>query len=279
MTKFPRVFDMQDHWVLLIFTTLVRIFSVWIQMSAIAETIVNIGYSETAGQITGYALGALFIVSMYRRGIWGSVRQDQAVWYLTILAIIAIIAIGGPTGGFNGQAPSFGGSYIPWGLWSGVLLFGGPFVDLSLIQRGKIATRDGMQRSFKIASGMFLVYQALILVMALAKFNHVMNLIFLLAVSCLAIGTLNSDAVALHRLRGRKQGLIIGLITVACWQFVKVVGFFNLWQIIANVRIYFALFIVASTIYITYKNKGVNKTIDSWDWEKDLVKTSKEVSE
>ena len=99
------------------------------------------------------------------------------------------------------------------------------------------------------------LYQAGIFIMSLFGFSKIMNIIYLVCVGLLQL-QLWFDAVALHQIAGRNKGLLIGLTTVATWQFVKVIGFFNLWQIIANIRIYVAVFIMSLTIYRTKKGKA-----------------------
>lgn len=265
--KYPLTLQTADSKGVLIFTTLVRVFSVWIQMSAIYETIVNVGYPEWAGQTVAYSLGAIYIIAMFFRGIWGSVRDDNLGWILLQVSIFSVILVGAKNNSFLATEVKTGVDQIGWALWSGLLLIGGPFVDLSLNQRAKIGMRDGKMKSFNIAFILFFVYQAFVLFLGLFKFNSIMDHMLIVAVYALAISTLNSDAVSLQHIKGRKFGLILGLTAVALWQFVKFIGFFNLWQIIANIRIFFAAYIVIKTLKEN-KKKEKMELKGKFEWEK-----------
>jgi hypothetical protein len=259
--KMPKLFSVQDSKFVLGFTTLVRVFSIWIQMSAIYETMVKTGFSDVTSQIGAYATGAIIIYYMFMRGIRGSMLLDQIQWYSILLCLAAIIGIGSYQGSYQFAELSWGtDKTILWSMWTGFLLLGGPIVDLQNIQRGKIAYKYNMKRAYFIAAMMFWVYMALVFVMASFEMNLIMSMLLLLAVFNLATSTINSDAVALHEIKGSRVGVIAGLSAVALWQFVKFIGFFNLWQIIANMRIWVAIGVVVFTILAMRKAKQQGET-------------------
>lgn len=254
--RYPRMFELQNHKAILSFTTLVRVFSCWIQMSAMYETLLATGYGEVAGQVGAYIVGAILILLMYFTGLRGSIFTDQFQWYLMQGCIIIITMFGIGLNTYKGHELVLGINQVPWAIWGGILLMGGPFVDLSNIQRAKIVHEKKLNKAYLYAFIVFFIYQAGIFIMSLFGFSKIMNIIYLVCVGLLAASTMDSDAVALHQIAGRNKGLLIGLTTVATWQFVKVIGFFNLWQIIANIRIYVAVFIMSLTIYRTKKGKA-----------------------
>lgn len=259
--RFPKIMKVESGPIVVHFTTIVRVFSIWVQMSAIYETLLKLGVSNLISQTIAYGVGAFIVVSMYRWEINGSMFTDQIQWIGLKVCTAAIILLGLLSGAELQPIVWSGVGQIKWALWAGVLLLGGPFVDLQNVQRARIVYGEGRKKAYTTAFWLFLAYQALIFGMSVFNFNFIMNLLLVLAVFFLATSTMDSDVVALHEIKGKKFGVFLGLLTVAMWQFVKVIGFFNLWQIIANARIWVALIVVVMTIYLTSidRKKGIVK--------------------
>lgn len=258
--NFPKLFSVSDNKFVLGFTTIVRVFSIWIQMSAIYETMMASGFSNIVSQIGAYLTGAIIIYYMFRRGIKGSMFMDQFGWYIIIASVIGIIILGTVNNTYQFEALSIGtGSTITWAIWNAILLLGGPIVDLQNIQRGKIAYKYNMKRAYLISAFLFWGYMGLVFLLSAFEKTFSMQILLLIAVFFLATSTLNSDAVALHEAKGSRVGVIAGLLAVLLWQFVKWIGFFNLWQIIANLRIWVAVSVVIATIVWTKKQKDKSK--------------------
>lgn len=257
LSRYPKILNVSSNKYVTAFTTLVRIFSIWIQMSAIFETMNKLGIDPNISKIFAYGSGILFVVSAFTKGLPFEIKIDGLQGGIILTCVLVNIGIGLTTSNISETTMLLKSTKeIPWALWSGLLLLGGPFVDLSNIQRAReVHQHKHLKSSYTIAFIYFTVYMASILIMSIFKFNNLMNITLLIAVIMLAHSTLNSDAVALHEIGGRKFGLALGLVTIIAWEFVKVVGFFNLWQIIANIRIYVAIAVIVWTIIKTKKYK------------------------
>lgn len=253
--KFPSIFNVADSKYIKWFTVLVKVFSIWIQMSAIYEIGMMAGMSSGVAMIVAYATGFIFISAMYWVGLNGSMFSDQFQWYLGSAAVLVLIVLGLQSGGY--AVREWGTSYnILWAVYTGFLLLSGPIVDLQNWQRARIVYKEKLKPAYLYGSLLFLFYMALVFFAGMFEMTNIM-LIFVFIVCWLnGTSTMDSDAVALHEVRSKKTGFIIGLATVISWWIVRVIGYFDLWQIIANLRFYFALAIVIGAVYLTKKSQN-----------------------
>lgn len=256
--KFPSIFRVADSKYIKWFTVLVKIFSIWIQMSAIYEIGMMAGIPSNIAMAVSFVSGIVFVLIVYRLGLNGSMYTDQFQWYLAYAGVLIFIVLGLKSGGFS--APIWGDAYnVKWAVYTGFLLLSGPLVDLQNWQRAKIVYREKLTLAYPFAFLLFLFYMILVLFAGMFEVTHIMSVFIFVVCFLNGTSTLDSDAVALHSIKGAKFGVVIGILTVLTWQLVKSIGFFDLWQIIANLRFYFALAIVIGAIYLTRKEMETGK--------------------
>jgi len=109
-------------------------------------------------------------------------------------------------------------------------------------QRAEAAGRGS--RAYRFGAFFFALYMLMILVMACFEFNSLMNVVLLLAVLCVTSSTIDSIAVALHELRGRRTGTAVALGICLFWGVFVEVGVLDLWSYAGVYRVAFALVIL-----------------------------------
>lgn len=260
--KFRKIFDVVDNVFIKSFNVLVRIFSLWIQMNIIQEMAVMAGIPDRYAMLLAWITGTVFVFVFWKWGLEGSMLTDQFQWYGAYVAMIILIIMG-----ISGGEPStieFGSNYnIMWSVYTGFLLLSGPLVDLQNWQRAEVVYKENLKKAYVYGSILFFIYMVMIFIVAQFEFTNGMYIVLFMVAFLMATSTMDSDVVALHKAGGRNIGLIIGFVVVVSWQLVNVIGAFDLWQVIANLRFYVALIILIVTFYITMKHKKRNKGRES----------------
>ena len=217
---------------------IIQLFCLLVQLNFINQQFLLITGSKTLAYIITIAIGFLFTLMVYKKGLPTSIKTDVVQWLGAIGSIIVIIAIGfitkAPMQEFAKTTPSG----ILWGIWSGLILFAGPIGDVQHWQR---AEADCSKKGYYLGAVLFAMYMCLILGMAFFKFTMVMNIILLCAVLCVTTSTIDSIAVALHELGDKRIGTGIALmLCVAFGLFVKM-GMLQLWSSFGVIRFAFAV--------------------------------------
>ena len=243
---------------LVLFMTIIQIFSVWIQMNAIYEIAMQTGlFTEGAAQALSYATAALFVIAMYRNGLLRSIKTDQVQWAGVILGTVVIILIGSFGGHFRSDATMVPvtAANVHWAIKTGLILFCGPIMDIQHWQRLELADKRGVRWSYALAGVLFSVYMALVAMTSMFDFSPIMHIVLLAAVFCVATSTLDSAAVALHKIGGSGIGLILGTGAVLTWQFVIRFGVLDLWTYMGTIRMFVCGACLLAAIALTINSK------------------------
>ena len=126
-------------------------------------------------------------------------------------------------------------------MWSGLILFAGPIGDVQHWQR---AEADKSKKAYYVGAGLFAMYMLLILGMAFFKFTPVMDIILLVAVLCVTTSTIDSIAVALHKIGNKKVGTCVALFMCIAWGLFAKMGMIDLWSSFGVIRFAFAVAIL-----------------------------------
>ncbi len=216
---------------------LIQCFCLVIQLNIIFEVLTDLGLAASISYVVTSTIGIIFTLWMYRHGLITSIKTDVVQWLITLLAILGIIAIGGFSGTPYRVFPPSTGDDILWGLWSACILLSGPIGDVQHWQRAEVAGRG---RAYLLAGAFFALYMVLILCMAQFKFTMAMNFVLLLAVLCVTTSTIDSIAVALHELGGKKTGTFVALGICLAWGLFVQIGVITLWSYAGIFRVAFA---------------------------------------
>lgn len=236
-----------DLSVVKVFTNLIQIFCLVIQLKILNETLINF-----FDPITSYGLSAFFgiflTVWMYRKGLDASIFTDlfQGIGTLLVLLMMGGYCFLSYEPAQEHHSPL---SEVSWGFWSACILLSGIMTDIQHWQRAEVNQKG---YAFECASVFFAVYLALVFYLSLFQFNDMLNVLLLLAVIGVTTSTIDSIAVALHRDFGRKVGTLIGLGICVGFGLLVELSVLTLWSYFGVIRVGLALFI----LYWCYHNRN-----------------------
>lgn len=223
----------------------IQIFSLVIQLNILNKIALQMGAGPGMAYLFATAIGVVFTVLMYRKGLWMSIVYDKYQALLTGAALLAIIGIGWGVGVPTIQHAESSFSDVAWGVCSACILFAGPIGDIQYYQRAEVA--DG-SRAFTVAGGIFAIYMGLVLVMSFFEFNSIMNALLIMAVICVTSSTIDSIAVALHEITNRNVGTAVALFVCSFWGVFASMGIVELWSKAGVFRVGFAISIVSYAV-------------------------------
>jgi hypothetical protein len=183
------------------------------------------------------AIGLLFILLMYKRGLIASILTDQVQGIITFVTLGLLICVGLFTGAetVTHHVNSQGG--VLWALWSACILLTSPFGDIQMWQRAQMNNGGG----FGWASVFFGAYMACIFVMSHFEFNALMNALLLIACLAVTTSTIDSIAVAMHEVSNKKRGTMLAIFLCVFWGVFKEIGIVELWSTIGIYRVAFCV--------------------------------------
>ena len=242
-----------DQPVVRVFTNLIQIFCLIIQLKILNETLLNF-FDPIWSYLIASGMGVGLSLLMFSKGLKASIFTDLWQGLLTILGLsmMVFLCIGFP----STPSPTSSVSDISWGVWSAVILLSGIMTDLQHWQRASV---DKTKKAFFYASGLFALYLGLVYTLSLYQFNNVLNLLLLIVVIGVTTSTIDSIAVALHRDFGRKLGTLIGLSICIGYGLLLELSVLSIWSYFGVIRVGLALYI----LYWCYKHETNNRTINN----------------
>ena len=226
-----------------LFQTGVECFCLWIQMNAIYQYLVKYGITgDLAGKAIAIAVAVFFLIILSKNGTMRNVFSDQPIWTICYVGIFAIMTIGF-IGGYNTMdIPMLrSGSDISWALYTCIVLFSGPFMDLQGWVVAEKIKKENRMKAYNYAGILFAVYMGLVLFLSLLEFNRAMSVIMVLVICCVATSTINDAIVGMQRIAGRKVGIVLASAGIILWQIVIPMGVMGLWLTMGTCRIYVTL--------------------------------------
>lgn len=224
-----------------IIALIIQLFCLLVQLNFINQQFSKITGDPKLSYIITVAIGFIFVLIVFKKGLPTSVKTDVFQWLLAIVGIIAVVAVGiimkAPLQTF--AETTTGG--VMWGVWSGLILFAGPIGDIQHWQR---AEADTSKKGYYLGGFLFALYMCLILSMAFFEFNREMNIILLLAVLCVTTSTIDSIAVGLHELGNKYVGTGVALAVCLGWGLFVEMGMVQLWSSFGVIRFAFAVAIL-----------------------------------
>lgn len=219
----------------------IQIFCLIIQLNILNTIALQMGAEPVTAYLFATAIGVIFTLWMYRKGLLMSIMTDKYQAIVTGAILLAIIGIGWGTGVPTIQHSESTLSDIAWGVWSACILFAGPIGDIQHYQRAEVAEKTN---AFAGAAGFFALYMGLVLTMSFFEFNFLMNALLILAVICVTSSTIDSIAVALHEIANKRVGTIVALLVCVFWGVFASMGIIDLWSKAGVFRVGFAIAIV-----------------------------------
>lgn len=182
------------------------------------------------------AIGLVFIILMYPRGLLASVLTDQVQGIITFTMLLGIIAVGIFTGAEVSTHIINSDGGVLWALWSACILLTSPFGDVQMWQRARVNSGG-----FWWATGFFGLYMVLIFIMSLFEFNGIMTALLLVACLAVTTSTVDSIAVAMHEVSNKRVGTLLAVFLCLFWGVFKEMGIVELWSTIGVYRVAFCV--------------------------------------
>jgi hypothetical protein len=242
-----------DKPVVKIFTNLIQIFCLIIQLKILDETLLNF-MDPIPAYLIASGMGLILTLWMFSEGLKASIFTDlwQGLITLICLSVMTFLCLGTEVT----PSPTSSMSDISWGIWSALILLSGIMTDLQHWQRAEV---DTTKKAFFYASGLFALYLALVYTLSLYKFDFSLNLLLLVTVVGVTTSTIDSIAVALHRDFGRKLGTLIGLSICVGYGLLLELSVLSIWSYFGVIRVGLALYI----LYWCYKHETNSRTINN----------------
>ena len=228
---------------LLLFTTAVQCFCLWIQMNAIYEILIKYNIAgDMVAKIVAIGIAVVFLFGLYNNGLMRNVSTDQPIWSVCYIGMVIIAIIGFASGnGFNDITLVNSNEDISWALYTCIVLFSGPLMDIQNWQLARKVYAEKKMHSYYLAGILFAVYMVLVYVLAYLNFNRAMDIIMVLVIVCVATSTINNAIVGVQEIAGRKVGFVIAGLCIASWQIVIPMGVMGLWLTMGTARIYVSI--------------------------------------
>lgn len=216
--------------------------------------------NDVLGPIIGnpfgtYALvstvGVFFVGLMWKHGLATSILTDNWQGGLTIVALLAMLGVCLATDAPTIALPHSDSSALMWGGWSACILMSGIITDLQHWQRAKA---NGGGYAFECATGFFAIYMALVFALAHFELTGVNQWLLIAAVLGVTTSTIDSIAVAMHRLCNKHIGTLACFAVCILWGLFVQVGLVDLWSNFGVVRIGLALFMLLMGVLCGSKN-------------------------
>lgn len=262
--RIPNLEKVVNSKIVMIFTTVVSIFCLWIQLNAIYQYLCNLEFiTETLAKIISIGVIGFMALALYKNGLVKSIFIDNPLWTLcyVLLAILVICGLA-----FHVETYKIvniaSQSELMWALNSCLILFSGPIMCLQNWQMAEKLKKENKMISHYLAGILFAIYMVFVGILANFKFNGIMNIILIFVVLCVATSTADSAIVGIQKIAGKKWGTAISLLAIACWNWVIPMGVMGLWTTMGNMRKYVAAIciIVAVIMYLIDKKKKLKTT-------------------
>lgn len=257
--RIPNLSKVVNSKVVMLFTTIVSVFCLWIQMNAIYQYLCNLEFmTEIIAKVITITIMTIMTFALYKDGLIKSIFLDNPLWSLcyVLLFVLLLYGIFGNVANFE-ISSVVGKNDINWALNSCLILFSGPIMCLQNWQMAEKLKKENKMKAHYFAGMLFALYMAFVGALAYFKFDGIMNIILILIVLCVALSTADAAIVGMQKIAKKKIGTIIALLTVASWIFVIPMGVMGLWTTMGNMRKYVAAIciIVAVVSYFVQKNK------------------------
>lgn len=248
---------------ILLFTTAVQCFCLWIQMNAIYEILTKYNIAgEVVAKGIAIAIAVIFLFGLYNNGLMRNVSTDQPIWSICYIGMVVIAIIGFAAGsGFQNIPLVNSSADISWALYTCIVLFSGPLMDIQNWQLARKVYEEKRMKSYYLAGILFAVYMALVFLLAWLQFNRAMDIIMVVVIICVATSTINNAIVGVQEIAGKKVGFTIAGLCILLWQVVIPMGVMGLWLTMGTARIYVSIVCIGVAMIMSYMQhkKGSKK--------------------
>lgn len=234
------------------FAIVIQVFCLLFQMTVINTVLCRLGCPPIASYAAASAVGVIFTLWMYKKGLPTSIKTDVVQYGIAIGGMALAAVVGVASGAEPAVRAVSSAPDILWGIWSGCVLLSGPIGDLQHWQRGELPNGP---KAYLAAAGVFAVFLALDFLLSGFVFTPAMNAILIAIVLSVTSSTIDSIAVAMHELGGKKVGTAVLLAVCLGWGALVSVGVLSLWSHLGIPRVAFAVALVVGGIILKLRSK------------------------
>lgn len=218
------------HWV----TLLIQAFCLVIQLKILNEVLLPVIGDASWTYALVSAIGLFFVGIMWKRGLHTSIWTDNWQGAVTILALVLMLGVSVFSGASQYILPSSDSGSLMWGAWSACILLSGIITDLQHWQRAKA---NGNGFAFEFATLFFGIYMSLVFALAHYEIVGINRALLIVAVLGVTTSTIDSIAVAMHRLVNRTVGTVACFAICLAWGFLLEFGVVEIWSHFGIVRV------------------------------------------
>lgn len=243
----PKVLDKS---IVKVFTNLIQIFCLIIQLKILNETLLNF-FSPTISYCLTALMGIVLTLWMYSKGLEASIFTDlfQGIGTILLLLFMFGYCLSNYTSTVTYHSSI---EDISWGIWSACILLSGIMTDIQHWQRAKV-NKKGF--AFECASIFFALYLALVFFLSKYQFNSLLNILLLIVVAFVTTSTIDSIAVALHKDFGRLNGTLICLGICLAYGLLLDLSVLSIWSYFGIIRVGLAGYILYWCINNKYETQ------------------------
>ncbi len=239
------------------------IFQIWLCMTAIQEAWAGTPVGEMGGRIIAYAVTAVFIIALFRRGILANIITDNGGMYVIYALVLVLSLVSMGTVGMSLKGLSAGVENIPQGLYKGFLLLPGPFTYpyfFKLIdyneKNDESVSNCNITEAFVFGGLGFGLYMIFAFSLIFTTVSPALNICKAVLLSALAISSLSSFIYSEFAVFGKKIGLGINLFAILFWIFVAPLGVMGVWTLMAESRLWLIIGMLLWALVLRVSRKG-----------------------
>lgn len=236
------------HWV----TLLIQAFCLVIQLKILNEVLLPVVGSVGVTYSLVSVIGLFFVGIMYRHGLSTSIWTDNLQGGLTMVALLVMLGVCVATDAPTHLLPTSVSSDIAWGTWSACILLSGIVTDLQHWQRAKA---NGNGHAFEWATCFFASYMALVFALSHYELTGINRVLLVIAVLGVTTSTIDSIAVAMHRMFNKVVGTLVCFAICVAWGLLLNLGVVDIWSHFGIVRVGLA----ATMLYLGIQYWRTNK--------------------
>lgn len=237
--KIRKLHDVIDSKPVQVFTTLIMVFCLLIQMNAIYDILHGTNlFSEAICKGVPIVIALIMAVGLFRNGLMRNVILDKPLWLICYTLLLLLLLWG-----VIFHLPLYKIELyhetkdIYWSLNTCLILFAGPFMNIQNWQMAeKLHKEKCLERSHVLAGVFFAIYMFLVALLSIFHFSKTMLILQACAIICITATTMDASVVGMQKIAGNKIGLGIALLTILFWQSFVSMGALELWTIMGNWR-------------------------------------------
>lgn len=240
------------------------IMNLWVNLSGVQTIFEPTPLTGSFGMGLAFVFAAVFIILLIVKGMIRNVLAGHTSWVL-VYALGIVVTVLAVINSQGNMAPlQIGLDNLNMGFERFILLLPGAFMYpyFYKIFDYNDKNEDGtkhikIRRVFVMGGLLFGAYLIFTFLLAWTSFNPFLNTIKAFLVTLVAFSTITGFIYSIYICFGRKLGIALNIAALAAWQLVVPMGFLSIWTMMASVRTYVVLAMLAVSVILTLKGKRV----------------------